>query len=153
MKPRLASLIAVLALVVAPSAHAANVCLTLGAAQVVASGLTVPAKGTCTSFNGFFRGQDRVGMLLAGDICKSSDGTSVMFNTFTQRNGQPDSLIGSWSPSTLTGSGRECIAGAASCFAFNVTLTKCPANVRILPALAASGFQEQSLVTPTNEEP
>ena len=104
MKARLAGLIAAFALVVASSARAANVCLTLGAAQIVASGLTIPAKGACTSFNGFFRGKDNAGKLLAGDICKSSDGTSVMFNTFTQQNFQPDSLVGSWSTSTLAGS-------------------------------------------------
>ena len=152
MKARLAGLIAAFALVVASPARAANVCLTLGAAQIVVSGLTIPAKGACTSFNGFFRGKENAGKLLAGDICKSSDGTSVMFNTFTQQNFQPDSLVGSWSTSTLAGSGRECTAGA-SCLPFTVKLTKCPANPPIFPLAAELPVQEQSSSRFMTEEP
>lgn len=150
MKLRLATLVAILALGAGSSAHAANVCLSLGAAQVVASGLTIPAKGTCAAFNGFFRGKDKAGMLLAGDICKSTDGSTVMFNTFTQQNSQPDSLIGSWSTSTLSGTGRECVAGA-TCLSFPVKLTKCPASLPIFAPSVALESQTSSRLT--TEEP
>ncbi len=153
MKICRAGLAAILVLVAASAAHAANVCLTLGQAQVVASGLTIPAKGACASFNGFYRGQNNGGLLLAGDICKSSDGTTVFFNTFTQHGNQPDSLAGAWVTAKGTGSGKECLAGSTNCSAFTVTVTKCPANP-VIPALRAElPFQEQSSATFTTEEP
>ncbi len=152
MKSRCASLIVAAMLLAASSSHAANFCLTLGSAQVVASGLTIPVKGTCASFNGFYRGPSNAGLLLAGDICKSSDGSTVIFNTFTQHNGQPDSLVGAWLTAKGTGSGNECTAGA-KCLAFAVTVTKCPANPPIPAVRAELPLQEQSSATFTTEEP
>src|ERR1019366_1636431 len=110
---------------------------SFGGAHVVASGLTIPIKGTCTSFNGFYANQ--ANFLLAGDICKSSDGSTVLFNTFTQFNGKPDSLVGKWSTSTGTGSGNEC---NSTCTAFTVTVTKCPDNVPIPHDLP--GFESET---------
>ena len=120
----------IFAVVLAGIARASNFCVSFGGAHIVASGLTIPVKGTCLAFNGFYA--NKAGFLLAGDICKSSDGTTVLFNTFTQFQGKPDSLVGTWSTSTGTGSGNEC---NSTCSAFTVTVTKCPTKVT-LPAIS-----------------
>jgi|HubBroStandDraft_6_1064221.scaffolds.fasta_scaffold1213190_1 hypothetical protein len=121
--------LAALMLFLATAAHAANFCASFGAAQVVASDLTLPAKGTCAAFNGFYRNPTNAGLLLAGDVCRSSNGTTYLFNLFTQHAGLTDSLAGSWSTSNGKGSGQECFA--TPCLAFSVTVTKCPATVTI----------------------
>jgi hypothetical protein len=133
-----------LMLFLAPAAHAANFCASFGAAQVVASGLTLPAKGTCAAFNGFYR--NFAGVLLAGDVCRSSSGTTYLFNLFTQHNGVADSLAGTWNASTGTGSGNECFA--TPCLSFSVKVTKCPATVTI-PASISDLQSETASPTPT----
>ena len=139
-----------LALLTTSTARASNFCLSFGAAKVVASGLTIPAKGTCAAFNGYYL--KKPGFLLAGDVCKSSDGTTVLFNTFTQFNGLPDSLVGSWSTSSGTGSGNECTS--ANCLAFGVAVTKCPNSVPV-PAVRADllNFESRSASTFSTQEP
>jgi hypothetical protein len=104
-------------------ADAANFCATFGGAQVVATGLTLPAKGTCVAFNGFTA--NKAGVLLAGDVCRSSNGTTFLFNTFTQSQNVPDSLAGSWAASDGTGTGNEC--SNTGCTSFAVKVTKCGA--------------------------
>jgi hypothetical protein len=148
MKTKTASLACtIVALAIAASAHAANLCVSFGGAHIVASGATVPVKGTCASFNGFYA--NKAGFLLAGDICKSSDGTTVRFNTFTQFQGKPDSLVGSWSTSNGSGSGNECTS--TGCNAFAVTVTKCPTKV-VVPA-DVPGFEVETSSTFLTEEP
>jgi hypothetical protein len=135
-------------------AHATNFCVSFGGARVVASGLVVPLRGTCTSFNGFYANQANV--LLAGDICRSSDNTTVLFNTFTQFNGKPDSLVGKWSAATGTGFGNEC---NSVCTAFTVTVTKCAKVIPIpqdLSDLQSEQQPDQGDAAPqflTTEEP
>lgn len=121
-------------LLLASTALAANFCVSFGGAQIIASGLTLPAKGTCTAFNGFYA--NKAGSLLAGDVCRSSNGSTFLFNTFTQFSGSPDSIAGTWNASTGKGSGKECFG--PPCAAFNVTVTKCPANITVPADL--SGF-------------
>jgi hypothetical protein len=135
MKTPIATLAAVaLMLALSSSAHAANFCVSFGSAHIVASGLVLPAKGTCTSFNGFYTNKN--GLLLAGEVCKSSNGTTFLFNTFTQFNSQlPDSLVGKWTAASGKGTGTECTS--AACNSFTVTVTKC-SNVTISGDL--SGF-------------
>ncbi len=108
-------------------ALASNVCFLFGTSTVAASGLILPTKGTCTSFNGFFPNQP--GTLLAGDVCRSSNGSTFLFNLFTRFNSLPDSLVGSWLASSGSGSGTECTS--ARCLTFAVTVIKCPNNVTI----------------------
>ena len=124
MKMKMATLAAVLlTLLLRSTAYATNFCVSFGNAQVVASGLILPAKGTCAAFNGFF--PKKPGLLIAGDVCRSSDATTLLFNLFSQFNGLPDSFAGTWSASTGTGSGQECSSGP--CTSFAVAVTKCPA--------------------------
>ncbi len=94
----------------------------------------MPAKGSCAAFNGFFR--NRTGLLLAGDVCRSSNGTTFLFNLFTQTAGLTDSLAGTWAAATGKGSGMECFN--TPCLSFAVTVTKCPATVTIPADLATS---------------
>lgn len=122
------------------AAHATNFCATFGIADVVASGLSIPGKGTCKAFNGFISNE---GLLLAGDICTSSDGTTVLFNVFTQVGAEPDSIAGTFGPSTGTGTGNECVGANSGCDSFSVTVTKCPKKVT-LPAVTSSQPQSQS---------
>jgi len=129
------------------TAHANNFCVSFGGARIVASGLTIPVKGTCASFNGFYA--NKAGLLLAGDICRSSDGTTVLFNTFTQAGGLPDTLAGKWGASSGAGSGNEC--SSASCSPFAVTVTKCPSNVTV-PANVSDFESEAPSPFPTTEE-
>jgi hypothetical protein len=119
------------ALSLTSAAVGGNLCVNFGGAAVVASGLSIPGKGNCKAFNGFIPSE---GFLLAGDICKSSDGTTVLFNTFTQVTGGADTLAGSWATSTGQGTGNECPPGSA-CSPFPVSVTKCPKSV-VLPAAA-----------------
>jgi hypothetical protein len=137
---------ATLMLFLASAAYATSVCLFFGTAHIVASGLTIPVKGTCASFNGYYANQ--AGFLLAGDICKSSDGTTVLFNTFTQFSGKPDSLVGKWATSTGSGSGTEC---NSACTAFPVTVTKCASNVPVPTDLP--GFESDVSSTFLTQEP
>ena len=125
--------VAVIALTffIAPAANAANFCLAFGTARVAASGLTLPVKGACAAFNGFYLG--RSGFLLAGEVCRSSDGSTYLFNTFTQFMGRPDSLVGTWAASSGNGSGTEC--STAPCVTFAVAVIKCPNNVNVPSAL------------------
>lgn len=112
----------IIALSLSSIAHAANFCAAFGGANIVASGLVLPAKGTCTSFNGFYTKPS--GLLLAGEVCRSSNGTTFLFNTFTQFNSQlPDSLVGKWSASSGQGKGIECTS--AVCNPFTVTVRTC----------------------------
>jgi hypothetical protein len=104
-------------------ANASNFCASFGMAKVVASGLTLPPKDTCVAFNGFIANQP--GVLLAGDVCRSSNGATFLFNTFTQSQNLPDSLAGTWSASTGSGLGKECSNNG--CTSFAVTVTKCGA--------------------------
>lgn len=127
-----------LVLMLSSAAYAANFCVSFGGAQVVASGLILPAKGTCAAFNGFVANEP--GLLIAGDICRSSDATTFLFNTFTQFNGVPDTFAGTWSVSTGTGSGHECSSGP--CLSFAVAVTKCPAGVKVPKDIA--GFDSDS---------
>jgi hypothetical protein len=128
MKMKMAMLAGVsLALLLRSTAYATNFCVSFGGAQVVASGLVLPAKGNCAAFNGFIA--NKPGLLMSGDVCRSSDATTLLFNTFTQFNGLPDSFAGTWSASNGTGSGEECSSGP--CISFAVAVTKCPANVKI----------------------
>jgi hypothetical protein len=124
----LAALAIVLA--VASAADATNFCASFGIGDVVASGLSIPGKGTCKAFNGFI--VNEAGVLLAGDICTSSDGSTVLFNLFTQFDSEPDSIAGTFSSSTNTGTGNECVAANTSgCGSFDVTVTKCPKTVTL----------------------
>lgn len=127
-----------LTLLLASKAQAANVCFLFGTSKVAASGLVLPAKGTCASFNGFFPNQ--AGTLLAGDVCRSSNGSTFLFNLFTRFKGLPDSLVGSWLASSGSGSGTECTS--ASCQTFGVAVIKCPNSVPI-PS-SAPGFEAES---------
>ncbi len=138
MKVGVAAVVAVILMMwLSAIAQATNFCVSFGTAHIVASGLTIPVKGTCFAFNGFYA--NKAGFLLAGDICKSSDGTTVLFNTFTQFQGKPDSLVGTWSTSNGMGSGNEC---NSSCVAFSVAVTKCPAKVTV-PA-ERTGFEAEA---------
>ena len=123
--------------------HAANFCVSFGGAQVVATGLTLPARGVCVAFNGFTA--NKAGILLAGDVCRSSNGTIFLFNTFTQSQNVPDSLAGSWAASNGTGSGNEC--SNAGCTSFAVKVTKCGAFT-IPAAPVAEGASALSITAP-----
>jgi hypothetical protein len=139
MKTKIATLTAMLlTLMLSSAAYAANFCVSFGGAQVVASGLILPAKGTCGAFNGFVANEP--GLLIAGDVCRSSDATTFLFNTFTQFNGAPDTFAGTWSASTGTGSGQECSSGP--CISFAVAVTKCSAGVKIPKDIV--GFDSES---------
>ena len=128
MKMKIAGLtVMLLTLTLSSAAYAANFCVSFGGAQVVVSGLILPAKGTCAAFNGFVA--NKPGLLIAGDVCRSSDATTFLFNTFTQFNGLPDTFAGTWSAATGTGSGQECSSGP--CISFVVAVTKCAASVKI----------------------
>ncbi len=145
LNPRSISIVAaVLTFLVASTSRAANFCLSFGAAHAVASGFVVPTKGTCTSFNGFY--SNRAGVLLAGEVCRSSDGTTFLFNLFTQHNSMPDSIAGTWSSSNGQGSGNECTS--ANCFPFGVAVTKCtnvtiPHNAPGAETESSAGFLSQ----------
>ncbi len=128
---------AAIILLIASAAHAANFCALFGSAQVVASGLTLPASGSCAAFNGFYSGSAR---LLAGDVCRSSNGTTFLFNLFTQYMGTTDSLAGTWVASSGKGSGQECFT--SPCLSFNVTVKKCPATLTIPANL--SSFESEA---------
>jgi hypothetical protein len=123
---RIAAAVAAVILSTASAAYAANFCALFGGAQVVGSGLILPASGTCAAFNGFYSSGTG---LLAGDVCRSSNGTTFLFNLFTQYKGVPDSLAGTWVASSGKGSGLECFT--SPCLSFNVTVKKCPATVTI----------------------
>lgn len=142
MKRRIAISAIVLTLLGASAAHAKNYCATWGSAHVDAVGLLPLKKGTCKSFNGFL---ENAPLLLAGDACASSDGTTILFNTFAQLgvNGA-DSIAGSFSASTGSGSGNECFGG--SCFAFTVTMVTCPKPLPV-PAVATTQSQLSDSVT------
>ena len=150
MKKRKSTRVAAVALTLflASSAHAANFCVSFGGAQVIASGLILPVKGTCSAFNGFYA--NKPGLLLAGDVCRSSNGTTFLFNTFTQFNGLPDSLAGTWVASSGAGSGKECTS--ATCLSFNVAVIKCPNNVTV-PADLMDIESETSSPDLTTAEP
>ncbi len=142
MKMKMATLVAVsLTLLLRSSAYASNFCVSFGGAQVVVSGLVLPAKGTCAAFNGFVA--NKPGLLMSGDVCRSSDATTFLFNTFTQFNGLPDSFAGTWSASSGTGSGEEC--SSSPCIPFAVAVTKCPASVKIPNDVV--GFESASPLT------
>jgi hypothetical protein len=141
---RIAAAMAAVILSIASAVHAANFCASFGGAQVAATGLTLPASGNCAAFNGFYR--NNKGLLLAGDVCRSSNGTTFLFNLFTQSNGLPDSLAGTWVASSGKGSGQECFS--SPCLSFNVTVTKCPATVTI-PANLSSFESETSPLSQT----
>jgi len=132
MRSILAAAFAALILTQASNVGAANFCASFGPAQAEAIGLTLPGKGSCAAFNGFFR--NRPGLLLAGDVCRSSNGTTFLFNLFTQTAGLTDSLAGTWAAVTGKGSGMECFN--TPCLSFTVTVTKCPATVTIPADLA-----------------
>jgi hypothetical protein len=136
-----------LTLLLASSAHATNFCVSFGGAQIVASGLILPAKGACSAFNGFFA--NKAGLLLAGDVCRSSNGTTFLFNTFTQFNALPDTLAGTWAASSGAGSGNEC--SSARCLSFNVAVTKCPNNVKVPADLSGSEAEVFSPALTTGE--
>jgi hypothetical protein len=129
----------VVTLVLVPAAHAANFCVSFGGGHAVANGFITPAKGSCSSFNGYYT--NRAGFLLAGDLCRSSDGTTFLFNLFTQLNSMPDSIVGTWLAANGTGSGNECTS--ANCFPFAVKVTKCPTSVPI-PKVAPGLHSESS---------
>jgi hypothetical protein len=143
-----ATAMAAVILSIGSAAHAANFCASFGAAQVAATGLTLPASGNCAAFNGFYR--NNKGLLLAGDVCRSSNGTTFLFNLFTQSNGLPDSLAGTWVASSGKGSGQECFA--SPCLSFSVTVTKCPATLTI-PANLSSFESETSPLSQTTGDP
>lgn len=148
MHTRRAAVAAVfLAFFLTSTAHASNFCLSFGSARVVASGLTIPVKGTCTTFNGFYA--NRPGLLLAGDVCRSSNGTTFLFNTFTQFNKLPDTLAGTWAASNGAGSGNEC--SSAGCNSFAVAVTKCPLGVPIPADLP--GFESETPSSFLTQEP
>ena len=128
------------------AAHAANFCVSFGGGHAVASGFVVPTKGTCSAFNGYY--MNRPGFLLAGDLCRSSDGTTFLFNLFTQLNSMPDSIAGTWVAANGTGSGKECTS--ANCFPFDVKVTKCPTNAPI--PKPAPGFHSESSSSFLTEE-
>jgi len=136
-----------LTLLLASKAQASNVCFFFGTSTVAASGLILPAKGTCTSFNGFFPNQ--AGTLLAGEVCRSSNGSTFLFNLFTRFNSLPDSLVGSWLASSGSGSGTECTS--ANCLTFGVAVIKCPNNVPI-PASAPGRAADPSSAFITEEQ-
>jgi hypothetical protein len=142
----IAVLAVVLTLAFVPAGHATNFCVSLGGGHAVASGFITPAKGTCSPFNGYYT--NRAGFLLAGDLCRSSDGTTFLFNLFTQLNSMPDSIAGTWLAATGAGSGKECTS--ANCFPFDVKVTKCPNSVPI--PKAASGFHSESSASFLSEE-
>jgi len=138
-----------LTLVLASAAEAANFCVSLGGGHAVASDFIVPTKGICTAFNGFY--SNLPGVLLAGDLCRSSDGTTFLFNLFTQVNGMPDSIVGTWSSTNGKGSGKECTSASANCLTFDVAVTRCPGNVPI--PHNAPGFEAESSSSFLTQEP
>ena len=149
MKTKTATLTAMLlTLILSPAAYAANFCVSFGGAQVVASGLILPAKGSCAAFNGFIA--NKPGLLIAGDVCRSSDATTFLFNTFTQFNGLPDSFAGTWAASTGAGSGQECSSGP--CISFVVAVTKCPTGVKVPNDVVGSELADPSSAV-TTESP
>jgi len=153
MRSILAAAVVALIVTLGSDVHAANFCASFGSvnpAQAEAVGLTLPAKGSCAAFNGFYR--NRAGILLAGDVCRSSNGTTFLFNLFTQTsNGLTDTLTGTWSAATGRGLGRECFS--TPCLSFSVAVTKCPANVTIPVPADISGFQAETSSPMTTDEP
>jgi len=136
-----------LTLLLASNARATNFSVSFGGAQIVASGLILPVKGACSAFNGFFA--NKPGLLLAGDVCRSSSGTTFLFNTFTQFNALTDTLAGTWAASSGAGSGNEC--SSARCLAFNVAVIKCPINVKVPADLSGSEAEVSSPGLTTGE--
>lgn len=142
MKTRIAILAVVLTLLMTSATHAKNYCAHWGAAEVEAVGLFPLKKGTCKSFNGFMTSDSR--LLLAGTACAISDGTTILFTTFSQAGPKgTESLAGSFDRSTGIGSGNECVEGICGSFSIrNVTCHNSltvPADPAALPS-APSGF-------------
>jgi hypothetical protein len=129
------------ALSLTSAAFGGNFCANFGSAQIVASGLSIPGKGTCKAFNGFISNEP--GLLLAGDVCKSSDGTTILFNTFTQL-GTTYTLAGTWAASSGIGSGNQCSPSA--CVPFDVTVAKCPKTI-VLPTVTTRSVEGSPSIT------
>jgi hypothetical protein len=126
------------------NANAKNLCASFGTADVVGVNFTVPAKGTCKTINGLILSLD---LLLVGNVCRTSDNTTVRFNTFTQFIAA-DSLTGSWNASTGLGTGTECTIN--SCSTFAVTVTTCPSHVTIPTAVSGPEAPASAFVTQGN---
>jgi hypothetical protein len=125
--------VAGLLLALGGTASAANFCMTLNSDAFVGIGMSIPGKGTCKT--GALISPDLIGFLGTGSLCTSSDNTTVLINFSDGFVDVPEVFVGSFSKSSLTGSGNDCVP--TTCSPFTITVAKCSPAKQPIPAVSA----------------
>jgi hypothetical protein len=130
--------IAVMALLLAQSAEANNLCLSASSVVLVGEHLAIPAKGTCKPWTGFVNSTP--GNILTGVICTSSDGTKFFANQVTSI--PLEILESTIALPEKTGTIFDCVDGKCGS-AIPVAVVKCPkltieSAVETAPALSST---------------
>lgn len=125
--------VAGLLLVCAGTASAANVCMTLNSNAFVAIGMSIPGKGACKT-GGLISPALFPGYLGTGSLCTSSDGTTVLMNFVDGYFSGAETLYGTFSRSSLTGTGNDCLL--STCNPFTITVAKCSPAKQPIPAVS-----------------
>jgi len=129
--------VAGLLLICSGSASAGNICFTIGSNAYVGIGGSIPGKGACKQFS--LIGPNSPGYLAIAALCKSSDGTTLLFTAADGFFAGPETIQATLAVSSLTGSGQDCEAPAGSsnfCDAITVSLAKCSPAKQPIPAAA-----------------
>lgn len=130
--------VAGLLLVCSGSAWAGNLCITIGLSSYVGIGAAIPGKGACKQFS--IIGPNLPGYLAMADLCKSSDGTTLLFTAADGFFAGPETIQGTLAVSSLTGSGEDCEAPVGSgtfCDPITLALAKCSPAKQPIPAASS----------------
>lgn len=133
--------VAGLLLVCSGSAWAGNLCFTIGSRSYVGIGAAIPGKGACKQFS--LIGPSTPGYLAMADLCKSSDGTTLLFTAADGFFSGPETIQGTFDVSSLTGSAQDCEAPAGSatfCDAITLSLAKCSPAKQPIPATSSDSM-------------
>jgi hypothetical protein len=126
--------VAGLLLVLAGTASAANVCMALNSNAFVGIGMSIPGKGACKT-GGLISTGLFPGYLAVGTLCTSSDGTTVLMNFVDGYFDGAETLSGTFSRSSLTGTGNDCVL--STCNPFTIAVAKCSPAKQPIPAVSA----------------
>ncbi len=138
---RRVALLAGLLLAFAGTASAGNLCMTLGSNDYVGIGGSIPGKGACKQFS--IISPTVSGFLGTGSVCKSSDGTTLLFFMTDGVFSGPETLQATLSATSLAGTGQDCEAPAGLatfCGAFSMTFQKCIPAKQPIPAISGSSL-------------
>jgi hypothetical protein len=118
----------------APMAAAADFCLADSFTNVaVGKAFSLPAKGVCNEFRGFFPGSE---VFLFGQACGSSDNKRIVFRLTSMGPSELAGYMFTLDRGSLSGSGQFCLAdvlgGGGECFEMT-SIAKIPCTPSIVP--------------------